>query len=422
MPVWGAILDSFRESQNPGQLELAGYEGLEWLLRLALDPKTARRYAGPALAMVDALGADYRSRLMDFGRVGLLAVGEWRSVRTMAEKRVREELNLPEADDPLAPPPTLRRYGVAELVAMDLELHWLIESVLARPTYGQIAGELKTLKTYLALCLIVALASGQPFLGRWAVPEAMPVELLVGEGGRIPITRRLVAVCRAYGVELRDLPIGVYPDEVAPADSPKFQATLDAILERQPGLVVLDPWYTYHGANANAANLHEEGALLSSVSAPCVAAGASLLIVNHFNQTGSGGGLRRITMAGSGEWVDSWFLTSHRDQPDVERGLFRLRLDIGSRQWGGSQWDLDFNLGALDEQTGAHDGDLTWSVRPAGQGGMDEVRERILAAVADEPGELSKEDAAKVAGGRRTDARRLVDQLVETGWLDNRLV
>jgi hypothetical protein len=42
--------------------------------------------------------------------------------------------------------------------------------------------------------------------------------------------------------------------------------------------------------------------------------------------------LKRITMAGSGEWADSRLLLEHREPPDVESGIFRLTIDVGSRQ------------------------------------------------------------------------------------------
>ena len=44
--------------------------------------------------------------------------------------------------------------------------------------------------------------------------------------------------------------------------------------------------------------------------------------------------LDSITQAGSGEWVDSWLLLSHRKGPDVENGEFQLQATIGSLRMG----------------------------------------------------------------------------------------
>jgi hypothetical protein len=110
-------------------------------------------------------------------------------------------------------------------------------------------------------------------------------------------------------------------------------------------------------------------------------------------------------------------LLAHREAADVAAGRFRLSLDIGSRQWGGSTWDLDLNIGSLGDDGLDHDGDITWEIRKAGVGGTDNPRARILAAVVEAPGEHGKEELAKAAGGRLTDARRLVDAVENAGQI-----
>jgi hypothetical protein len=67
-----------------------------------------------------------------------------------------------------------------------------------------------------------------------------------------------------------------------------------------------------------------------------------------------------------GEWGDSWVLLRHREQADVERGRFRLVADIGSRQWGGGSYDVDFDIGRFDADAGTHDGPISFKARPAG--------------------------------------------------------
>ena len=69
--------------------------------------------------------------------------------------------------------------------------------------------------------------------------------------------------------------------------------------------------------------------------------------MNHFAKTSQGVTLASITMAGGGEHSDSWILVGHRVPADVEKGSFKLRTVIGSRQWGGREADIDIELGAL---------------------------------------------------------------------------
>ena len=36
----------------------------------------------------------------------------------------------------------------------------------------------------------------------------------------------------------------------------------------------------------------------------------------------------------------------------MSSGEYRLQLDVGSRQWGGRKFDLDFDLGGFNEEEG----------------------------------------------------------------------
>lgn len=316
-----------------------------------------------------------------------------------------------------------KRWNVAELLEADRTFRWTIQGVLVEPTFGMIGGEQKTLKSYLSTFLDLALATGTPFLGHFPVAAARPVVAYVGEGGRIPYTRRLERIAWSLGVDLSDAQM--YPCfDIAPVASPRFQAALRADLrDLEPALVHVDPWYAYHGVDSEASNLHHEGALLTSLSGPCVDAGATLLINHHFNQTGTKKGLGRLTMAGGQEWVDSWLLLSHRVDPDVPNGRFKLLLEIGSRQWGGSTWELDLNVGRFDVETGEYDGAITWELRRSNAGSRSAGgAEKILAAITLQPGELTKEEAAKAAGMKLNEARQIVNELDDKGLIQARLV
>jgi hypothetical protein len=213
--------------------------------------------------------------------------------------------------------------------------------------------------------------------------------------------------------------------DVAPISSVKFQESLRRDLDEiQPGLLTLDPLYTYHGMATRASDLHQEGALLNQLSVPCMDAGASLLVVNHMNQTGSGMSLKRITMAGSGEWADSWMLLAHREDPDVDAGLFRLTLDIGSRQWGGTTWDLDLDIGRFDEDTGSHDGEITWDICRASpmsskaEAVTSKARQTQMAireVLADCPWSLTKTELRVRVGGSHAVFDSALSDLVDRG-------
>jgi hypothetical protein len=321
-------------------------------------------------------------------------------------------------------PSLFKRWSMSELLAEPDNFAWLASGLLPDPTYGQIAGEMKTLKSYVAGFVSVGIASGLPIFDRFVPPAPRPVLAYIGEGGRRLWTRRTRRICEAMGTSPNE--IDVHPSfDVAPISSALFQESLRRDLdELKPGLVLLDPLYTYHGAETRASDLHQEGALLNQLSAPCMESGASLAVVNHFNQTGSGSGLKRITMAGSGEWADSWLLLGHREDPDVDNGLFRLTLEIGSRQWGGTTWNLDLDIGRFDEDTGTHDGSITWDLsrgtpkaKADPSATADRAQKRILDALADDPWSLTKTAVKGIVGGNGDVFYRAFDALADSGQI-----
>jgi len=305
----------------------------------------------------------------------------------------------------------------AELLAADRTFRWRVRGMLVHPSFGPIGGERKSLKSYLATFVNVGLAADVPILGHFKVDEPAPVVAYVGEGGRIPYTRRLERIAAAMDVQLDGLPLFSSFD-VAPVGSERFGESLARDLrDHQPGLVSIDPLYAFHPPATKAQNLYARGPMLASVSASCVNAGACLLVPDHFNKSGSGRGLDRITQAGVQEWADTWLLLSHREPPDVEGGEFHLTLEIGSRQWGGSTWDLDLSIGRFDADLGEYDGAITWDLaRATGGPGRDAAAEdAVLTLLGDQPYELTESAVAAVLGGNRDRTREALRRLLDQG-------
>lgn len=325
---------------------------------------------------------------------------------------------------PIRPPDDLLRlWTMAELLAEPDAFSWLVRGLLAALTYGQLAGPMKALKSYLLAFIQAGVASGVPIFGQFEPVGSRDVLAYVGEGGRSPWTRRFKRVCAAMGINPADLDHLHAVFDVAPIPSLVFQESLRRHIDELElcPLVTVDPLYSYHGTATKASDLHQEGALLNLLSGPCIEAEASLLVVNHYNQTGSGSSLKRITMAGSGEWADSWLLLDHREPPDVENGLFRLNLEVGSRQWGGMTWNLDLDIGRFDVDTGSHDGQITWDLRRASFGtskpdktaGAEKASKRILDTIADHSFEMTKTEIRTAVGGNRDAFDKAFDALAE---------
>lgn len=143
-------------------------------------------------------------------------------------------------------------------------------------------------------------------------------------------------------------------------------------------------------------------------------------IVDHFNKSGDGRGLDRLTQAGMGEWADSWLLLTHREDPNAAEGRFRLLMEAGSRQWGGREHDLDLDLGRFDHDLGDHVGEIEWTVaahaaeQPRTPSGRDLAGE-VLAVLGDHPGEMTRTQVVAAIGGNRQRALAAFDALERNG-------
>ena len=306
-------------------------------------------------------------------------------------------------ETPREAPPLFRRWTMRELLSADRTFSWVVRGMFAHPTHAQTGGQSKTLKTHVTTMIDVGITSGIPILGHFGVDRPGPVVVYMGEGGRIPYTRLLERVAASMGANLEDLPI--FPTfDTAPIGSVTFNDSLRRDLEEvAPVLVHLDPLYNYHPAAVKASNLFEEGPMLAEPSRGSAwRPETTLNIVNHFNKTGTGTGLDRITQSGAQEWSDSWILLSHRQRPDIDRGLFWLAMEIGSRQWGGSTWDLDLDLGRFDVDLSEFDGSISWDLHRGTSktpGEDDSVKAKIIDLV------YRERWSAHAERGRRTGRR-----------------
>lgn len=320
----------------------------------------------------------------------------------------------------------LTAYRASDLdVLADRPVDFLVRGFLARDTFGMFGGAQKTLKTELQIALDLSIVSGVPFLGhdRFTVKRTGPVLTFVGEGGLAPYMRRVRRTATAYGIEIPDDYIisDVLGDMSDPSFIKKVAQTVDAV---DPLLVRIDPYYAYHGGDTEATNLFQQGMLLSRFAT--AVAGRTFLLTHHFNESGHGLGLERFTQAGSAQWVDSWVQVVHRETPDPERGVFKLGMKVGSRQWGERLYEVDVALGRFDMDAGHHDGIPTWQVRQVdysaierwGKGARKAAKDlgrEIIEALLSNPSTLTRSKLIDHVGGKAEVVRRSIDELVANG-------
>lgn len=133
------------------------------------------------------------------------------------------------------------------------ERRWLIEGLWAAQAVGIVGGEPKCCKSFLALDMVVSVASGAPCLRRFAVANTGRVLLYAAEDALHIVRARLDGIARAAGVALPDLDIHVITAPSLRLDVADHQCRLaDTVAALQPRLLVLDPLVRLHRIDENA--------------------------------------------------------------------------------------------------------------------------------------------------------------------------
>lgn len=134
------------------------------------------------------------------------------------------------------------------------ERHWLIEGLWADQAVGIVGGEPKCGKSFLALDLAVAVASGAPCLRRFQPAQTGRVLLFAAEDALHVVRRRLEGIAHAAAVAFDSLDIHVITTPVVRLDlDADRRRLLDTVAAVRPALLVLDPFARLHGIDENAA-------------------------------------------------------------------------------------------------------------------------------------------------------------------------
>lgn len=210
-----------------------------------------------------------------------------------------------------APLPVLR---AADLPTAARSAKWLVEGLWAAEGVGVIGGSPKSCKTWLALDLAVAVASGTPALGRFPVPTAGPVLAYGAEDGPEQLRERLIGITRARALDLADLDLFLLTVPSLRLDSALDRARLEATLERiRPTMLLLDPFVRLHRSDENSAA--DMAALLGELRDLQRRHRLAIILVHHLRKNASAtfGGQ---ALRGSGDlhaWGDSNLYLRRRD-------------------------------------------------------------------------------------------------------------
>lgn len=270
-----------------------------------------------------------------------------------------------------------RVLGPGEWAASVPDTEFLIAKVLCRDTFGVNAGPKKSLKTHDNQAMALAVATGTSLYrcDEFPVRRQGQVLYIVGEGGQQPVQRTLHRMARAYGLnpsEIQqdpDFPL-VAAFGAAPIDGEAFRDDLKRLLDTyQPELVLIESFYNFHPRDVQAGDLYQRGQIIDAYHkfVRTETVGTVSILTDHYRSTGTGRSLDldSISMAGQAENADSWITRYHHKPPEVEEGEFHLRIGFNSRQWGGTEWNVDWHLGQFNHEVGHHVGQICWDIASA---------------------------------------------------------
>jgi hypothetical protein len=141
-----------------------------------------------------------------------------------------------------------------QLEAQPEEQRWLIEGLWSAEAVGIVGGEPKCCKSFLALDVAVAVASGALCLRRFRPARTGRVLLFAAEDALHVVRARLVGIARAAGVVFETLDLQVITAPTVRLDLPYDQARLrETVAALRPTLLVLDPFVRLHRIDENAA-------------------------------------------------------------------------------------------------------------------------------------------------------------------------
>jgi hypothetical protein len=183
---------------------------------------------------------------------------------------------------------------------------WLVNGLWSEEAVGLVGGEPKCCKSFLALDLAVAVASGTSCLRHFLVPRPGRVLLYAAEDALHIVRGRLEGICAAAGVSLQELDVHVITAPTVRLDVPADRTRLEHTVEQlKPRLLVLDPFVRLHRIDENASG--EVAPLLAYLRELQRRHGLAVLVVHHAKK-GAGRIRAGQALRGSSEfhaWGDS---------------------------------------------------------------------------------------------------------------------
>lgn len=189
---------------------------------------------------------------------------------------------MPRSTRPTCDPFPVRH--VSQVDPLPAERRWLVDQLWLAEGVGILGGAAKSWKTWLALEIALAVASGRPALGRFATPQAGPALVFCAEDSPAAVRSRFDGLAHRRGVALPEVPLLLLDVPALRLDRDSDLARLEAAVAAvRPRLLVLDPFVRLARVDENSAA--EVSSVLGALRDLQRRHALALLLVHHARKT-----------------------------------------------------------------------------------------------------------------------------------------
>lgn len=207
-------------------------------------------------------------------------------------------------------------------------LEWMIEGLWTDKSRGFIAGNPGIGKTWIALDMLLSVATGGLCMGKYRAVYQAPCLLIEEESSRLNLQRRIHALARARGLQPQDLS-SLYHITRQFANIPRDGEEIAEIV-RSKGIrfIVFDSLRAVHSAKENSSD--EMAVILQSFAQIAEAGKCSLILIHHLSKSSPESSGKSIfeRMRGTGSlwaWRDCILGVEGEEESDVSTCSFQFR-------------------------------------------------------------------------------------------------
>lgn len=270
-----------------------------------------------------------------------------------------EPPNEPE-QKPEPAPFNFSRIDTVEFFAATYETEYHIEDLLPADQSVILGGGKKNLKTNLLVGAGISMASGTPFLGKFAVPKPINVGIISVESGEAVLQETARRIAKAYSIEpeqLRGLKWCFERPNMG--NALHLDALRRFIEEDELKVLAIDPAYLTLPVGDDAGNLFTVGQYLAPLSELTTKMKCTVAIAHHTKKSVvdpfAPPELEDIAWAGFQEWARAWVLLSRRQKYDPDSpGEHKLWMSAGGSAGHSSLWGLDIYEGSRKDPGGRY--------------------------------------------------------------------